>query len=173
MTVVLDPGHGGRDPGAVWSGVTEKELNLRIALRLEKHLKSSGFRVVLTRRTDVSVSLARRVRIANRYRRAIFVSIHCNASTTRSASGLETFYCSPRGCRIAQLIQGKTLKLIVGRNRGIKSAKFTVLTQTVHPAVLVECGFMSNRAELKRLRTSSHCDSLAKGIYGGILSYDG
>ena len=90
-TIILDPGHGGRDKGAVYGGVRESDLNLKTALKAERYLKSAGYKVVLTRRRDCYVSLARRASIANRYRNAVFISIHYNASHHSSVRGGETF----------------------------------------------------------------------------------
>lgn len=118
VTIILDPGHGGRDPGAVRAGVTEKALNLDIARRVETLLKQKGYRVVMTRRSDQTVSLGSRVALANRYQRAVVVSIHCNASKYRSAHGVETFYCSSSGRKVASANRNRSVTTTAPINIG-------------------------------------------------------
>jgi len=96
-TVVIDPGHGGRDPGAVNKYGTEADYNLKVALRVSAYLKKIGFQVVMTRTGDTSLSLSDRVKVANRYSDAIFISIHFNAGGAGKAHGIETFTLSPQG----------------------------------------------------------------------------
>ena len=91
-TVIIDPGHGGRDKGAVWGGVRESDLNLKTAFKLEYYLKQAGYRVVMTRRSDRYVSLRKRAAIANQYNNAVFVSIHYNATRETWVHGGETFH---------------------------------------------------------------------------------
>jgi len=104
-TVVIDAGHGGKDPGGYWYGTTEKRLCLDVAKRLQTALQAKGFKTVMTRTTDVYVELSDRAAKANRYRNAIFVSIHFNASRDRSISGFETHYRSTNRRVLAQSIQ--------------------------------------------------------------------
>ena len=170
-TVVLDPGHGGRDPGAVRGKTYEKTLNLDVAKRVETLLKKQGYRVRLTRRSDVFLSLGSRVRLANRYRNAIVVSIHFNAERRTSAHGVETYYCSARGKRLAGLIQSQLVRLTGARNRGVRFAKYAVLMGTNHTSVLVEGGFISNAAERRKLSSSDYRYRLALAISEGIRRY--
>ena len=169
-TVIIDPGHGGRDKGAYWGGVRESTLNLRVAQQLESLLKKRGIRTVMTRRSDVFVSLGSRAAIANRYRSAVFVSIHFNASTNRSIRGAETFYWGSTGAMIAGAIQRRLPARVKTINRGIKRRGFTVLVQTNCPAVLVECGFISNTSERGRCATAWYQQTAARAIYDALMA---
>jgi len=169
-TVIIDPGHGGKDRGARWGGVNEKDLNLKVAKKLESLLKAKRIPVVMTRRSDVFLTLSQRAAIANRYRNAIFVSIHFNAHRITSVRGIETFYASTAGKKIAGNIQRKITAYTKTKSRGIKNGiNYAVLNQTVCPAVLVECGFISNSYERSRCNQSWYQALAAKGIYEGIF----
>lgn len=169
-TVIIDPGHGGRDKGAYWGGVRESTLNLKTAQKLETLLKRRGIRTVMTRRSDVFVSLSRRAQIANRYRHAVFVSIHFNASTNTSIKGAETYYWGNTGRMIAGAIQRRLPARCQVRNRGIRRHGFTVLVQTRCPAVLVECGFISNSRERMRCSTQWYQETAARSIYDALMA---
>lgn len=148
LRVVIDPGHGGRDRGAIWGGVHESSLNLKVARRVESLLKSKGYTVIMLRRSDHYVSLGRRAAMANKYGNSIFVSIHFNATRHTSVRGVETYYVGKRGSYLAKSIQGDLVKNLRTKNRGIRYRRFSVLRETQNPAVLVECGFISNPYEL-------------------------
>ena len=169
--VVLDPGHGGKDNGARWYGVSEKTLNLDVAKRVEVLLKKRGIPVVMTRRTDTYVSLDYRAKIANRHAGAVFVSIHFNAHSNRSIKGIETFYISSRGRKLAQSMQKRLASRINTNDRGSKKHHYAVLTKTRGVAALVECGFISNHWENRRCSTSWFRDILAQEIASGIAAY--
>ena len=169
--VVIDPGHGGRDKGAIRSGVRESDLNMRVARKLESLLKARGHPTVMTRRSDTFVSLTRRAMIANAYRNAIFVRIHFNATRATWVRGAETYYAGSAGRSLASSIQRQLVSRLNLRNRGVRMARFTVLMQTNCPAVLVECGFISNASERKRCTTSSYQTSAALAIADGIKNY--
>jgi len=169
-TVVIDAGHGGKDKGAYWGGVRESTLNLRVAVRLEALFKKRGIKTVMTRRSDVFVSLARRAGIANRYRSAVFVSVHFNASTNTSIRGAETYYWGTTGRMIAGAIQRRLPARVKVKNRGIRKRGFTVLMKTRCPAVLVECGFISNRSERGRCATTWYQQTAAQAIYDGVMA---
>ena len=169
--VVLDPGHGGKDNGARWYGVSEKTLNLDVAKRVEILLKKRGIPVVMTRRTDTYVSLGYRAQIANRHAGAVFVSIHFNAHSNRSIKGIETFYISSKGRKLAQSMQKRLAGRINTNDRGSKKHHYAVLTKTRGVAALVECGFISNHWENKRCSTSWFRDILAQEIASGIAAY--
>jgi N-acetylmuramoyl-L-alanine amidase len=169
-TVVLDPGHGGRDKGACWYGVMEKDLALDVARRVEHLLRNRGLKTVMTRRSDVFVTLDQRAVIANRYPGSIFVSIHFNAHTSRSIKGLETFYSSETGKSIAHAVQRRIVAKIRGKDRGIKKGSYAVLLRTRAPAILVEGGFISNLSECRRCLTEWYRQTLAQAIADGILS---
>jgi N-acetylmuramoyl-L-alanine amidase len=169
-TVVIDAGHGGKDKGAYWGGVRESHLTLQVAQRLEQLLKKKGLRTAMTRRSDTFVSLGSRVAIANRYRSSVFVSIHFNACTDRRYRGAETFYAGPAGRKIAQAIQRRLAPRLKTNNRGVKQRSFKVLRLTASPAVLVECGFLSNTAERGRCKTAGYQQTAAQAICDGIMA---
>ncbi|MDA7935718.1 N-acetylmuramoyl-L-alanine amidase [Akkermansiaceae bacterium] len=173
LRIVMDAGHGGKDKGAYWHGVRESDLNLRVASRVEASLKARGYGVSMTRRSDVFLSLSKRVSIANRYRNAIFVSIHFNATPNTRVHGAETFYAGgKKGYYLASAIQKELVSRLKVTNRGARVARFTVLTQTRCPAVLVECGFISNARERARCTTSTYQSQAAQAIVAGIERYD-
>lgn len=169
-TVVIDAGHGGKDKGSYWGGVRESRLTLKVAQNLESLLKKRGIRTVMTRRSDVFISLSRRAAIANRYRSAVFVSIHFNASHNTAIKGVETYYWGSTGRMIAGAIQRRMPARVKTRNRGIRKKGFTVLIKTRCPAVLVECGFLSNRTERGRCATSWYQMTAAKSIYDALMA---
>ncbi|MGB0326089.1 MAG: N-acetylmuramoyl-L-alanine amidase [Akkermansiaceae bacterium] len=172
LRVIIDAGHGGKDRGAMWGGVHEADLNLKVAQRVESSLKKLGYPVTMTRRSDSFVSLARRAQIANRYSKAIFVSIHFNATRHTSVRGAETFFVGGRGGVLAKAIQERLVSTLKVRNRGSRCRKFSVLRQTSCPAVLVECGFISNSQERSRCRTAWYQATAAQAIVSGVQRYD-
>jgi N-acetylmuramoyl-L-alanine amidase len=171
-TVVIDPGHGGFDRGGIRSNIIpEKGVALDVARRLRTYLADAGFRTVMTRSGDTFVTLDRRVAIANGQRRAIFVSIHFNAAPRKGADGIETFYASARAKKLASLIQRYAMKTTSGENRGIKRARFYVLRRSRIPAVLIECGFLTNRQDARRASRAAWRDQLARQIARAIIRY--
>lgn len=170
-TVVLDPGHGGKDRGAIWGGVEEAKLNLAVALRVEEMLKARGVNVVMTRRTDKTVSLRSRAAIANRHKDAIFVSVHFNACLQRSVRGAETFFYGLQGKVLAYEIQRQLIGHAKMRDRKIRKRSFSVLVNTRCPAVLVECGYISHTAERKRCNTKAFQKLAAEAIVNGLMEY--
>lgn len=168
--VVLDPGHGGADRGTHWNGLSEKVLALDVAKRLETILRGKGVTTVMTRRSDKTLSLDARALMANRFPNSLLVSVHFNANRITGISGYETFYRSERGKRVALSIQKALSKSITGTNRGVTNMDFAVLTRTRGTAVLIECGFISNKAEAARCATPAHRQKLAEAIARGILS---
>ena len=171
-TVVIDAGHGGKDDGAKRYGVKEKDLNLDTAKRLEKILRRRGFHVVMTRRTDRFVPLQQRAKIANRYQDAVFISIHYNSHRDTSVKGIETFYATMDGRRLASGIQDLLTKRFTTRDRGIKLGKqYAVLNKTRIVSVLVEAGFISNSWERRRLNGAWYRQIVAEQIAKGILMH--
>lgn len=173
--VVIDPGHGGKDPGSSAFGLVEKELTLDLAKRIEKILVGKGITTELTRRSDVYIELVDRAERANRAPKTIFVSLHFNAHTDRSISGTETFYWpgSSSGRELASYIQSELGRRLVSRNRGFKPERLKVLETTKCTAVLIECGFISNRWESQRCGAEWFRQILAEEISQGILRYRG
>ncbi len=170
-TVVIDAGHGGHDNGGQWGRVYEKHLALDTAARLETKLKSLGYQTVMTRRSDYFISLPQRVSTANRYKNAIFVSIHYNYTWKQQVSGLETFYSTEEGKRLAQLVQSSLIRRTRTVDRSAKYARFYVIRNTALPSILVEGGFVSNAEERDRMKSGWFRESIAQGIADGIQRY--
>jgi N-acetylmuramoyl-L-alanine amidase len=171
-TVVLDPGHGAHDRGAAIGYVFEKHLALDTARRVEQLLRSQGLKVVMTRSRDVFIPLADRAAAGNRHRNAIFVSLHYNYSRGGSGSGVETYYHFSSSYSLAAYIQAYLVQRTHMTNRGVKRANFHVIRNTVrNPAVLVECGFVSNSTERSRMMTGEFRAKIAEGIAAGIVAY--
>jgi N-acetylmuramoyl-L-alanine amidase len=169
-TVVVDAGHGGKDNGAFRKyGGAEKLATLDVARRLERKLRESQFQTVMTRSSDVFIPLDERVRIENAQTNSIFVSIHFNDSRRRGIRGFETYYHSANSRALAERIQARLLTIPHSVNRGVRVANFRVLRYAVYPSVLVECGFLSNRAEGGEARDSEYREQLADRIAGAIV----
>lgn len=169
-TVIIDAGHGGHDMGAnPWGSLPEKVVALDTAKRLERHLREAGFRTVMTRQGDYFVSLGDRVRIVNRHRNAVFVSIHYNYGRSRRAHGAETFQHTRESVGLAQNIQRSMVGIPGKRDRGVRHANFYVLRNSKIPAVLVECGFLTNAREAAQARDPAHRELLAEKIAEGIV----
>jgi N-acetylmuramoyl-L-alanine amidase len=169
-SVVVDAGHGGRDSGAYRRyGPAEKVVTLDVATRLSRKLRESQFNVVMTRTNDVFIPLDTRVDIENSTPNSIFVSIHFNDSRRRGVKGFETYYHSPYAAEIAQNIQSKLSSLKGAVNRGVHTADFRVVRKAVYPAVLVECGYLSNRSEGREARNGDYRELLADKIAQAIV----
>jgi N-acetylmuramoyl-L-alanine amidase len=169
-TVVVDAGHGGKDNGAYRRfGGAEKVATLDVAKRLEHKLRESQLETVMTRSNDVFISLDERVSIENSQKNSIFVSIHFNDSRRRGIHGFETYYHSPNGRDMADAIQAKLMTIPRSMNRGVHFANFRVLRLATYPAVLVECGFLSNRLEGGQARDSEYRELLADKIAEAIV----
>lgn len=184
ITVVIDPGHGGHDSGAVAEDkTTEKALNLRLAPRVVSMLRERGYNVIMTRSTDEFIALSERAAIANRNDADIFVSIHFNSAGSASAYGIEVLYASENDVELkkdagdqtllAREVLNAVLKETGANNRGIKNRpELAVLRRTNMTACLIEGGFMSNPGELEKLKSDSYLDKLANGIVKGIENYN-
>lgn len=174
--ICIDPGHGGMDPGAVGpTGLKEKDIVFDIATRLGKILTANGINIKYTRKTDIFVGLSERAAIANKWGADYFVSVHCNAATSRSAGGTETYHYagSAKGKALANCIQTELVNTLKLTNRGIKTANFAVLRETSMPAVLAEVAFISNPAEEKKLADPAFRQKAAEAIARGICKYLG
>ena len=194
-TVVVDAGHGGHDSGAVGPYGAEKAYTLDTCFRLEKALKILGYKTILTRRSDIFLTLGERVAIANRTPRCIFVSVHYN-SFGSSAMGLETFALAPQGTattydelkssdmnnrrgnlrdseNIALATAGHANSLYKLRSvdRGVKRARYSVISGIEKPGILVEGGFVSSSTEGARIHRPEFRQTLADAIAGGIGNY--
>jgi N-acetylmuramoyl-L-alanine amidase len=169
-TVVVDAGHGGKDNGAYRKfGGAEKIATLDVAKRLSRKLRESDFKIVMTRSTDVFIPLDERVAIENAQKNSIFVSIHFNDSRRRGVHGFETYYHSANSSDLAHRIQSKLMTIPHSANRGVHTANFRVLRLANYPAVLVECGFLSNRFEGGEARDSEYREALADQIAEAIV----
>lgn len=169
-TVVVDAGHGGKDNGAYRKfGGAEKTATLDVAKRLSRKLRESDLKIVMTRSTDVFIPLEQRVAIENAQKNSIFVSIHFNDSRRRGIHGFETYYHSANSYDLAQRIQSKLMTISHSANRGVHAANFRVLRLARYPAVLVECGFLSNRLEGGEARDSEYREALADRIAEAIV----
>src|SRR6202011_5129849 len=168
-TVVIDAGHGGFDRGGIpGQRVSESMMNLDVAQRLKAVLTAYGYRVVMTRDSDVFIPLGTRVAIANSYRDAIFVCIHFNAAPRRSASGIETYFYSSQSLPLASAIHYYVAGGAPSSNRGVRRRGFFVLRRTTIPSVLVECGFLTNPTEAQYAQNSAYRQKLALEIAHGI-----
>ena len=195
-TVVLDPGHGGHDNGASCMWGNEKTFALDVAMRTKTILEQHGFKVILTRTGDYFVPLEERVRFANRFNNALFISIHFNSGGS-DASGLETYTLAPRGVpsmmadgpRISDLelcagnardsenmaLATATHAALVAHSqlydRGIKRARFVVIRDIMIPGVLVEGGFLSNPGDSRRIATTQYRQNMAFCISAAAMNY--
>jgi N-acetylmuramoyl-L-alanine amidase len=174
MKICIDAGHGGSDPGAIGTEpfhLEEKDFNLNLAETLEGQLESRGHWVVMTRRKDRYVSLPARANFANRLEAEFFVSIHANAAESYLADGMEVFYFpgSQAGRNAATTVLNSMIESFPDhRNRGVKSANFTVLRLTNMPAILVESEFLTNPDQLQFLANMENQQNLATAIADGI-----
>ena len=167
--VVIDAGHGGFDRGGIpGQRISEKIMTLDVALRLKQVLQASGYRVVMTRDSDVFVPLPARVAIGNSYRNAIFVCIHFNAAPRGGANGIETYFYSSESLPLASAIHYYVARGAPSPNRGVRRRGYYVLRKSSVPAVLVECGFLTNPTEAQYAQTVTYRQQLAEEIGRGI-----
>ena len=173
IVVVIDPGHGGKDPGAIGpNGLQEKNVILPISLKIAAILEQKGIQVVMTRDSDYFVDLGPRPVIAERANAKVFVSIHANSmpANRTDINGLETYYYDS-GQRLARIIHNSILSSIDIRDRGVRKARFYVLRKSAMPSVLVEVGFVTGVVDAPRLGTTAYQNQMAEAIARGILQY--
>src|SRR5581483_5539741 len=169
ITVVIDAGHGGYDRGGIpGQTVSEKDMTLDVAQRLKKTLAASGYRVVMTRDSDVFVPLGMRVAIANSYANAIFVSVHFNSDKRSGASGIETYFYDRASLPLASAIHYFVAGGAPSSNRNVRRRGYYVLRKNKNPAVLVECGFLTNPNEAALAQNASYRQKLAEEIAAGV-----
>ncbi|HEX4665161.1 MAG TPA: N-acetylmuramoyl-L-alanine amidase [Chthoniobacterales bacterium] len=195
LLVVLDPGHGGDDSGAICGTVLEKDLALDVALQAELLLRAAGFATALTRTSDRHVSLAERASLGNREENSLFISIHFNDGARAAASGIETYYAARSAGRpgwfswlpflqrtetdsvaaksesLAGFIQEALVERTQAVNRGVKAEQFYVIANVRHPAALVEGGFLTNKSEVAKLATAEYRAQIARAISDGVVRY--
>jgi N-acetylmuramoyl-L-alanine amidase len=188
-TVVIDPGHGGNDPGAV-DGINpaegdtlvtkEADINFLLAQKLAHKIRMEGGKAVITRPMDKGETLANRCNIANKIGADVYIAMHAN-SATNAANGIETIYAdgSVKGKLLATLIQAALVAATGARDRGVKPdtatphKRLAVLRQTNMPAVLVEAGFISNVADERKLNEAGYQDLIATAVLRGIMAFRG
>ncbi len=195
--VVIDPGHGGAEPGSVNQSLSilEKDINLDVSLRLQKLLEENGFKVVLTRYNDRLVPLEDRSQIANRSNAGLFVSIHFNAALNKEASGIETYLLTPQNSassnddavgsnepsylgnqsdllnfELGYRVQSRLIADLQRVDRGIKKARFKVLKDLECPGLLIECGFLSHGKEAPLINTPVYRQKLAESMSHSLTS---
>ncbi|AQQ71912.1 N-acetylmuramoyl-L-alanine amidase LytC precursor [Limihaloglobus sulfuriphilus] len=172
-TIVIDPGHGGKDPGAGSVGFSpkcEKELNIAIAQKLASELKSKGARVIMTRNNDVFLELDDRASFADRYGADLLVSIHCDAHNRSDVDGATVYIArNPRtkSRQVAESIR-KSLESSGIYTRGVRNADFRVLVKHSKPSVLIESGYLTNKTDAGRLNNNWYQGKLAKALAQGI-----
>lgn len=178
QTIVIDPGHGGSDPGAIGNGLHESDVTLAIGLKVQSLFEGTGFGFAMTRETDVYPSLSDRVAFAKNVGGDLFLSIHANSAGS-SASGTETYYFRTAATNpyvedsklLATSIQKRMVEAWGLNDRGVKDENFHVLRENSMPAALLELGFITNAGDAEKLKTNSWQILAAKAIYLGILDY--
>jgi N-acetylmuramoyl-L-alanine amidase len=173
-TVVIDAGHGGHDRGGgPRQKVPEKPYTLDVALRLQKVLSAAGYRTVMTRSGDYFVGLGGRCAIANKQKDAIFVSIHFNSAPREGADGIETYYYTSRSAKLAAAVHREVVRTARTEDRRVRKRGFYVIRNTRIPAILCELGFLTNRAEAKKISGSAaYRQQLAEAVARGIKAWD-
>jgi len=173
--IVIDPGHGGKDPGAIGGSAVEKQIVLKVSLKVKEKLEAAGAIVKMTRTGDTYPTLDERVAFSKNNYADTFVSIHVNSATTTSANGTETFYNalsnSDEEAKLAKYINNEIVKNANMNNRDVKKADFKVIKNLAMPAVLVELGFVSNGADRDKLVSDQYAEIFAQSIYNGIVKY--
>ncbi|WP_019243149.1 MULTISPECIES: N-acetylmuramoyl-L-alanine amidase [Bacillus] len=180
QTIIIDPGHGGKDSGAVGFGLKEKDVVLQTSLLVQKLLDKTPFNVKLTRDTDVFIELSDRVSFAKKNNGNTFVSIHANSATNESATGAETYYYSASRATnpnvadsklLASSIQERLYVAMDMKDRKTKIGNLHVLRENTMPAALVELGFISNKSDNAKLASPTYRQKAANAVYLGILDY--
>lgn len=172
ITIFLDAGHGGTDPGCGFDNVYEKDITLSVTLALKEKLEGIGIKVVLTRADDQTVNLDDRCVIANASGADLLVSIHCNSFTSASVKGFEGYYRDedPDGKRLAELVLSAAESDSRITTRNVKEDTFRVLRKTTMPAALFEIGYLSNQTERADLNTGEYQAAIAQAIFDGIVA---
>lgn len=195
-TIMLDPGHGGRDLGYQSGTIAEKRLTLLLAQQVRAKLRAAGYRVVMTRQRDVYLELPERSALANREKADLFLSLHFNAAPDRAIRGAEVFCLTPNGAASTHaprtevlretlpghqhgtrslLLAYQVQKALVERaglaDRGVKHARFAVLRDLTMPGILIEAGFLSSPEEARQIANPKHREKLAAAIVAGVEQY--
>jgi len=173
LTIVLDPGHGGKDPGSIGlDGVQEKELIMTISEKVAQQLRAAGANVVFTRTGDYFISLEQRVGISQDHNADAFISLHYNAFPVITVQGINTyFYSNGANHELASEIQSALAKNVAMQNRGTSQADFHVLRENNNLAALIELGFITNPDDLLTIQTADYQNGVANGITDGLINY--
>ncbi len=193
--VVIDAGHGGKDGGTAGHGLQEKNVTLDLAKRVEKQLIERGVKVSMTRSADEFLELDERCDIANNISADAFLSLHLNASLAPEPNGIETYFSSKRtlgditalrkklslpaesefhdqrNVFLAEALHRRSCRATEAEDRGVRDSNFIVVMHTVCPAVLIECGYLTNVAEAENLKGTAYKDKLARAIADGLCHY--
>jgi len=174
VTVFIDPGHGGSDPGCIQNGYKEKQIDLSIALKTKALLEGSGYNVIMRRTGDSGMSLDDIINTANASGANLFVSIHCNSSVNPAIQGVETYWSTNGGAGSSQFATSVFNSVVsaTGRpGRVLRSSDFKVVKYTTMTSALVECAFLSNPEEAALLASDDFQNKIAQGIVNGIHAY--
>lgn len=172
-TIIIDPGHGGRDVGAIGeSGNYEKEYTLRTAKELKSKLEVLGAEVILTRTKDNYMTLSGRASISNTANADVFLSLHYNSFPQQAqVNGAGTFYYQDKNQELAKFVQASLIKETGMEDRGTQYGDFQVIRENYQPAILLELGFISNTAEEQHIKSYSFQEKIAAGIINGLSNY--
>ncbi|MCM3744127.1 N-acetylmuramoyl-L-alanine amidase [Sporosarcina luteola] len=177
LTIVIDPGHGGKDPGAAGNGLREKDIVLDISKRMKTYFQGTPINVKLTRETDVFLELSQRVQYAKQNKADLFISVHANAFNGK-ASGIESFYYS--AARNPNVQQSKALSTYIQKrmleawnlpDRRVQSKSLYVIRENTMPATLIEVGFIDNAKDAQYIKSAAHRETMAKAVFLGTLDY--
>ncbi|EON74070.1 N-acetylmuramoyl-L-alanine amidase [Lysinibacillus sphaericus] len=175
--IILDPGHGGKDPGAVVGSTSEKSITLKVTTLVKQKLEAAGAQVKMTRTGDTYPSLQDRVDFTNANFGEIFVSIHVNSASSTSAQGTETYYAISTGdmyqedIDLATFVNNQIVTNLNMKNRGVKEQQYYVIRNTLIPAILVELGFLTNSEDRGKMTDDQYVELFAESIYKGISQY--
>jgi len=175
--IIVDPGHGGKDPGAVVGSYSEKAITLKVSTLVKQKLEAAGAKVYMTRTGDTYPSLQDRVDFTDANYGEIFVSIHVNSAANTSAQGTETYYAKTTGdmyqedIDLATFVNNQIVNNLNMKNRGVKEEQYYVIRNTIIPAVLVELGFLTNNEDRAKMTDDKYVESFADSIYKGISQY--
>lgn len=172
-TIVIDPGHGGEDPGAVvnFSEKHEADHTLTTALLVKKELEAMGAKVILTRTSDTSVSLAERAEISNKNNANAFISIHFDSSEDDSASGTTAYYYSDKSESLSQTVNKYLSRNLPLKNQGSRFQNFMVLRDNARPSILLELGYLNNQGDNKVISSEEYQQNIAKSIANALKEY--
>ncbi|MDM5351448.1 N-acetylmuramoyl-L-alanine amidase [Lysinibacillus sphaericus] len=175
--IILDPGHGGKDPGTVKGSVSEKSITLKVSTQVKQLLESAGAKVYMTRTGDTYPSLQDRVDFTQANYGEIFVSVHVNSAANSSAQGTETYYAISTGdmyqedIDLATFVNNQIVNNLNMKNRGVKQEQYYVIRNMVIPSILVELGFLTNTEDHNKMTNDQYVNLFAESIYNGILQY--